>query len=140
MGLRRYDDWPERLADWLGEHRARPFAWGSWDCALAACDWVRVATGVDLARGLRGYKTARGAAGAMRRFAGGGLVEVAEAVAARHGIAEVAPGYAQRGDLALLDTEQGPALGVVIETGIVRPGAAGLVRERRRAAVRAWRI
>lgn len=140
MPLTRCEDWPERLDAWLGAHKATPFAWGTWDCALAACDWVLVAIGADLAEGLRGYKTARGAAGAMRRFAGGGLVEVVEKVAARNGIAEVAPSYAQRGDVVLIESDRGPALGVAIETGIVCAGPGGLVRRLRRDAVRAWRI
>ena len=64
--IKRRPDWPEKLAAFIETRRERVFSWGEQDCALLAADAVLEMTGVDLASGLRGYKSARGAAARMK--------------------------------------------------------------------------
>lgn len=138
-------DFAERLLAVLEERRDRPFAWGRNDCALFACDLVEAATGVDHAAPLRGrYRSAAGAAWALRRFAGGGLEAAAEKIAKSNGLREVPPLMAQRGDIVLLDEAPGPApdnpcLGVCLGAHVVAAGPAGAVLRPLVAGRRAWR-
>lgn len=103
MSLRRSEGWESRLADFVTQARSRPFLWGEFDCCLMPCEAVREITGIDPAAALRGrYKTERGAVGALRRFAGGGLIETAEKITGDLGMPEVALSFARRGDVCLI--------------------------------------
>jgi len=97
--LKRYDDWASRLLALITERRSTPFAWGQHDCALFACDAVKVMTGVDPARGLRGkYRSAMGAARALKGHAGAGITATARKIAKTHGCREVPVLFARRGE------------------------------------------
>ena len=108
----------------------RPFRPGHHDCALFAAGWVKIATGQDHARGWRStYRS-------LRR--GQQLLEEAGfadhvALAAAH-LPEIAPAFAQVGDLAALDDQ---AFGIVAGEMIycLKPQGLGLVPRgpRRRA-------
>ena len=137
---KRYD-FAERLHAALGEARGRPFHWGRNDCALFACDVVAAATGVDYAAPFRGrYRTAAGAARALRRFAGGGLEAAAEKITQDNKLEEVPPLMAQRGDFVLMDETAGPALGVCLGETFVAAGPSGTVTLPLTRARRAWRV
>ncbi len=134
-------DFAERLHDALSELRGRPFRWGQQDCALFACDVVAATTGVDYAAPFRGrYRTAAGAARALRRFAGGGLEAAAEKITQDNKLEEVSPLMAQRGDFILLDETAGPALGVCLGETFVAAGPSGTVTLPLTRARRAWRV
>lgn len=137
--LKRFEDWPARLARALAEAARRPFAWGSHDCALFAAGVVQALTGTDPAAELRGrYETA---AGAARALGSGGLAATAEALACAHGMEAIPPLMAQRGDVVLFETEGRDALGVVDLNGrIAAAGEAGLVVLPLSHAKRAWRV
>jgi hypothetical protein len=150
--LRRREDWPRRLVEFLEAAHGRPFSWGTFDCCLFACDAVEAMTGVDPARPFRGrYRTRRGAYAALKRFTGsrhcrGGLKETAERIAGELGMPEVRPLMAQRGDVVLIESapgERGDALGIVDMTGrhvsVVAPDS-GYRRLPLAAAERAWRV
>lgn len=133
-------DFAERLHAAVAARRRQPFQWGETDCAFLACDLVMAATGVDYAAPFRGrYRTAAGAARALRRFAGGGLEAAAEKITRDNGLEEVPPLMAQRGDFVLVDETEGPALGVCLGPHIVAAGPAGTVLRPLAAARRAWR-
>ena len=143
---RRYENWPQLLTAAIAERADRPFAFGRHDCCLAACALVKAMTGTDLARGLRGYRSAKGARGKLD--AGGGVVGLVNAVAERFAVEPVAPAFAQRGDVVVvrapvgLDGEEGDALGVVDLTGlaVLVPAPVGWARAPIAAARLAWRI
>jgi len=52
--LHRLPDWRPRLVSFVNSVRARPFAYGTHDCALFAAGAVEAMTGVDLAKDWRG--------------------------------------------------------------------------------------
>lgn len=95
--LKRFEDWPERLASFITASQARPFAWGSWDCCLFAADVVVEITGTDLAADLRGTYNDESTGFAVFNRHGG-----AENIL-RTRIGEPLPNVAlaQRGDVAL---------------------------------------
>lgn len=144
--LRRRGDWLRRLSDYLAACEGLRFARGRFDCALFACDWVREATGVDVAADYRGrYDTRAGAARRLKEIDGGGLYEAA---CRAFGAPLAAPLMARRGDVVLCEVKgpdgpSSPALGVVDATGVeialVAPDR-GLIRAPLIAARAAWAV
>ena len=136
--MSRFPNWRMPLAELFRQAQTRTFAWGSFDCALFACDCVRAQTGKDPASGFRASYSTEAEAKAL-----GSLSTIAETVAAKFGLAEIAPSHAGRGDVVLIhnQTDQG-ALAVVDFSGAyaVCPGLRGLIRVRRHRWQRAWRV
>lgn len=95
---RKTSQWEVRLQDCIKDAHGRPFAWGTHDCLTWAADVMAALTQTpSLADQWRGtYKTARGAAGVLRRR---GHASYAEAVTAHLGPALATPALAQRGDV-----------------------------------------
>ena len=135
--MTRYPDWRTRLAAYLQDTARRPFRPGVHDCVLWAAGARAAMTGIDPMADWRGrYST----------------IEEGLRLALQHGCAEpwlqvvvdleeVPPAYAQVGDLALLDGEDGvPALGVVQGAAIyvLHPRGTGTVPLTR--SRRAWRV
>ena len=87
------------LIAYASEAGARPFRAGRHDCALFAAGWVKLATGRDLARGWR--STYRNLKRGQQLLEEAGFTDHV-AFAAAH-LPEIAPAFAQVGDLAVLD-------------------------------------
>jgi hypothetical protein len=146
--MNRDEKWVEKLDALLFERREWPFAWGSHDCALFACDAILAMTGVDLAADFRGkYSSEATAAEAMQAFCGkqGATIEdVAEKVCAQHGLEELEhPLLARRGDVVIFDSDRwGATLGIVALDGrhVVGAGTFGLERVPITKIERAWRV
>lgn len=145
--LTRFEDWPSRLANFIDRRRVLRFRWGKNDCALFASDGVLEMTGVDLASEFRGkYSDREGAYAAMEEFAGGGVVEVAEQIAAQYQIREVSKMFACRGDVMLgkllvPDTlEISAALGLSIGEHSAFMSPTGMVTIPTIMCERAWKI
>jgi len=94
------------LIDYAAEAGQRPFRPGRHDCALFAAGWVKLATGRDLARGWR--STYRSLSKGQHMLEDAGYADHV-ALAAAH-LPEVAPAFAQVGDIAVLDNQ---AFGIV---------------------------
>jgi len=161
----RIEDWPARLAAAIETARNKPFVWGRHDCGLFMADCCLAMTGADPAAAFRGrpvaappvnnfrchkwqpaYRTRRGAAGALKRYAGGGLAQAMERSFADLGWPEIAPGFAQRGDAVLfaaLDIEtalDAQAAGICTGAMLCFAGPAGLDFAPMSAALRAWKV
>ena len=110
------------LIAYAAEAGARPFRPGRHDCALFAAGWVKLATGQDYARGWRG--TYRSLKRGQQLLEEAGLTDHV-ALAAAH-LPEIAPAFAQVGDLAVLDDQ---AFGIVAGETIycLTPQGLGLV-------------
>ena len=122
------------LIAYASEAGTRPFRPGRHDCALFAAGWVKLATGRDLARGWR--STYRSLKRGQQLLEEAGFADHV-ALAAAH-LPEIAPTFAQIGDLAVLDDH---AFGIVAGEMIycLKPQGLGLVRRgvmRRAFAVR----
>lgn len=134
----RRDDWQERLHAVIEAARGRPFCWGQHDCRTFARDCVEAVTGRVVLEGFRDYTTATGAARALRD---GGFADFFEMLDAHVG-ERVAVPFASRGDVALVETVQGPGCAVVDLTGegILALTPNGLARLRLSAALGVWRV
>ena len=135
----RFQDWPTRLLTLINERRATPFAWGSHDCCMFACDAVLAMTGTDPAKPFRGYSTKAEAAALIAEY--GSLESLVAARCADLGFSELAtPRKAQRGDLVLFDNAGKPAVGVCIGGEAAFPGKGWMVFHPLRDCRRAWRV
>lgn len=134
--MQRFADWEERLAAYLEPLRERPFEFGRHDCCTFASGAVQAMTGVDPMAEFRGrYTTSRGAAIALGRIGAGTLEKTMDGKLER-----VAPGFAQRGDVAMIDGALVIAFGpVAIMVGVVG-GHQGLIRREMAEATVAWRV
>ncbi len=119
----------------------RPFSLGESACCLTGCDGLLAITGIDPAASFRGnYKAKRGAYAALKRFAGGGLVETVEKITGDLGWLEVPRLTARRGDVGLVDTELGEALAICTGPKWAVQGEHGLVFLSIKSGLRAWRV
>lgn len=147
MDLRRRPDWADRLQWAVIARRQEPFRYGEHDCCLAAAALVEAMTGVDPVPGrLRAYKSADGARRRLQRH--GGVAGLADHVLGQHGAKQVAPAFAQRGDVVACsvtgDAGMGAtALGVVSLDGrwaFVPADAGGWAEAPAATWTDAWRI
>lgn len=136
--LKRLPDWPERLSAQIHACMKAPFVWGQHDCCLFAMDCVKAMTGEDLAAPYRGYTSQIQAMRMLKE--NGGVAGIAEAVARKYDIPEIAPTLAGRGDVCLFDTGHGDTLGICTGVNIFAPAFEGLVGTPALQALRAWRI
>lgn len=159
----RLEDWPRRLETYFAGRAAEPFAWGRFDCCLAACDGIEAMTGSDPAVWFRGrYKTELGALKALARFLGSTkkrfprdsagraklfstMVEAtAQQITGELNMREVIPLKAQRGDIVLVPTDIGLGLGLIGMDGrffnVPSIDAPGWERGALEDCVRAWRV
>ena len=99
-----------RLVDYLKAQQNVTFQWGVNDCCLFASAGVLATTGFDPMQQWRGkYTTETGAMRLLKKH-GGGSVKAAFT----HVFGELKPRLNARcGDLALVDTELGDAVGIV---------------------------
>lgn len=127
----RHPDWPQRLADYIEQRRAQPFAWGAQDCCTFAGDAVLHLTGADPMADLRHVKTAAAATRLLKRH------PLPALVAERMGAMQPAT-LAHRGDVVLIEQEARQLLGVCLGSHWAAPGDAGLVFGPMDAALGAW--
>lgn len=131
----RVSDWPERLMTFLAERRRMPFEWASHDCCTFAADWVLDATGADPLGDLRGQWTDRASAVRLLRDLGG----LRAAVESKMG-EPIPVGFAQRGDLALIERDDARGLGIVIGADVAVLTESGIGFVRLSEASAAWRV
>ncbi|MTH62114.1 hypothetical protein GL300_23225 [Paracoccus litorisediminis] len=111
------------------------FAYGRHDCALFAAGAVAAMTGTDHARGWRGY---RSRAAGLRKLREAGFEDHIALVASH--LEEIHPALAAPGDVAVVEGEDGPALGIVQGESIYILQREGLGLVSLLAAQRAFRV
>jgi hypothetical protein len=111
--MKRREDWPEKLAEFVESRSATPFAWGSHDCCQFAAH-ARV----------------------LKKFGG------VEAIPGAVGLAEIPIKRAQRGDVVSIIAEGDGrnALGLCCGTAAVFPGKIGIAFVETSICHRAWRV
>ncbi len=115
MTLQRHQNWPLKLRLYLESHASTQFAWGTADCCTFVCDWISLASGLDVYGDFRGkYNTKLGAYKAIKSVTGGSDEEAAALyVTNKFGMKTVPVLFAQRGDVVLFDAPEGKRLGIV---------------------------
>lgn len=109
----------QKINKYLDENKDRVFKWGEFDCCTFACDIVMLAGGEDFAKDVRGtYDTEVGAKRVLSKHFG----SVEDAFSP---LTEIPFNFAQRGDLALFDTDQGKVMSLVWANGYLAIGHKG---------------
>ena len=128
----RIENWPTRLDAVVTAARAQPFCWKTHNCGTFAADCVEAVTGIRLHEGIaKQFPTKRAVTAAK------GL---REAVSKHLDTAEIAPGFAQRGDVVLVTVCGVQALGVCLGRQAACLGPDGLAHVDMGAALCAWRV
>jgi len=113
------------LAAYVESVARLPLRPGKHDCALFAAGAVQAMTGVDFARGFRGYRTLSEGRSKLAEKGFTGLDDLAASF-----LPEIAPAKARAGDVvAVTDDDGHPALGVVQggSVYVLRPSGLGFV-------------
>lgn len=132
----RVHDWRIRLASVVMAAQRADFEWGRHDCALFALDCIDAQIGTLHAKRYRGrYTTARGSVRVLKRDGDGTLATSLGQI-----VPEIDPADARPGDIALIETDDGPAAGLVRSCNIACLSPDGLVSVPRDRAVKAWRV
>lgn len=107
--MKRFNNWPEILLSEIKAARNRPFKYDTHDCLIWPAIVIRAMTGVDLAKGMRGYKTREEAAAVLREKGEGTLTKTLDAIMKKHGCPRIPAPMCGRGDLvvALMQTDAG---------------------------------
>ena len=135
--MTRLPDWRGRLGAYLAAARARPFCYGTHDCATFAAGAVGAVSGIDpiAALGIRYTTLACGRRALRARGYPDHVAVVHERFAA------IPMAFARLGDLAVLDTNRGPALAVVGGAELLAPAPErGLVAIPLDLAITAFRV
>lgn len=142
--LVRLPNWHAHLDYFLVANRDRQFGYGQFDCCLFVCDAIQAITGTDPAAPFRDrYSSLKGARREMKEYCGSpSVANVVALVASRHGMPEIPPLCAGRGDIVLITRPPGFSLGLVALNGreIVVTAQSGLELISLSLAVRAWRV
>lgn len=132
--VKRFDDWPNRLSNYLDQKRMVPFQWGVNDCMTFAAGAVFNLTGKDFYIGYDPYDDEIGAFVMLREH--GGVTGIINKHLGR-GSKEIM--LAKRGDVVTVKIPE-LAAGIVDDTGqriaVVTPN--GLLRLPLSRAVRLW--
>jgi len=118
--------------------RARsPFRWGVNDCAVYVADYGLSLGAADLLKGMRGYKSLRGALGSLKRAGYGTLLDLAQAR-----LEALQLGFMAAGDVGFVPngTAFGGGLGVFDGREMVGIAPEGIVRAHRSAVTHAFRF
>jgi len=139
--IHRKPNWLPLLDQFIIKNRNTPFQFGGFDCCLFVCDAIQAMTGVDVAADFRGkYKTEIGAAKFMLKI--GGVLGIAERVAAENNLQKVDLNFAWRGDGVYFEPNGDGVVGVISTCGkqIAAAGEVGVVFYPRSDAQIIWRI
>lgn len=130
----RKEQWPEILADEIEAARGRPFAWGSHDCCAFAARVVQAMTGVDFLANFAPYHDKAGANALLSGH--DGVRDFATACLGN----PIPPLKAQRGDIVVVDTKDGEALGICNGSHHVCASLRGIEVVPFGEALAAWRV
>jgi hypothetical protein len=129
----RFNDWPERLAEFIASRRQEPFAYGTHDCCQFAAAAVEAMTGENPAAAWQ-YSNELGAARLIIET--GGIDKlVSEAMGG-----PVHPSQAGRGDVVLAELDRGPTIGVCLGRDCAFPADVGVTFRHRSVATQAWKV
>lgn len=132
----RQKGWRGKLADLITARASQPFVWGKNDCVLFAADCYEAVTGVDPASSFRGkYDSEMSALRAIHTYSGGNLTDACLKML----------GYPSKrppsdGDIVMVKTPNGDALGVFADARAVVVGEKGLIELPASQILSVWKV
>lgn len=135
--------WEDRLTKYIEKKQNAPFRWGTNDCVKFAFGCVKAITGIDALKESwsREWKSKAEAYQILKDCKADQWSDIySPYLSGKYGLDVINPKMAQRGDLAMVETPYGLALGIVTINGIAVPGRKGLEYSNRKDAIKVWRI
>lgn len=132
--MKRRADWAARLQAFLQRRRSGHFEVAG-HCGFFAADVVEAMTGIDPAADWRRAEPMAKALARLRRAGFDDHIAFAASL-----LPEIAASEAQDGDLAVIETEDGPGFGVFVGAAVFALGEAEMVTVSRLKAVKAFRV
>ncbi|MCK7458509.1 DUF6950 family protein [Idiomarina aminovorans] len=132
--MKRTNDWPTELANFLLKTRKTPFKWGENDCCLFAANAIIAMGGQDVAEDVRGrYKTAIGAHRIMKKFGANSLTELLKQRLGRP------DGFITRGAIVIVESEGEQVAGVFYQKpwALTEKGLQGMPFE---SVIQSWSL
>lgn len=133
--ITRHGDWKRRLAAYLASVATREGQIGTHDCALFTAGAVAAMTGWSADPSLTGYVTE---AGGLRRLKAAGFADLPDLVGTY--FTEQPASAARAGDIALVDSPDGAALGIVQGEFVYVAAKVGLGVVPMRRILRSWKV
>jgi len=133
--LTRLPDWSPRLFAFIESRRILPHAYGSNDCCLFCADAILEMTGEDLAAGIRGTYSDQAGAEAILEAHGGLEAFVISILGEPKG-----PLCARQGDVALIHTRHGDAVGICEGNHVAVPGDVEQILIPLSQALKSWQV
>lgn len=129
-------NWQTQLIKFIQHNRDRPFEWGSFDCCLFVADAINLMTGRDIAADFRGrYRSKSGATRALKKYGKGSIKATFE-----HLLGKAQTGiHFKRGDICLINTPEGDAVGIYLGEVVWTTGQQGLVALSQNEIIQFWR-
>lgn len=126
----RLPNYQSNLHSLIARWEARPFAWGSADCAIFGADAIQALTGDDPAASYRGkYKTLAGGLRAIRKSGFNDQIDYLSKT-----FSQIPLSMATMGDLAVIETDligpngMGQSVALIAGQFVIGLGPDGLVR------------
>ncbi|MGJ8518492.1 DUF6950 family protein [Carnimonas bestiolae] len=119
----RYPDWSQRLNTTIKAALERPFSWGKNDCCTFMADCCVAVCGVDPAEQYRGAYCSRLGAFRQLRKRHGSIDGALDACFSR-----ISLPFAQRGDVVVFSSPDGPCSGVLWAQSIWAATEGGIAR------------
>lgn len=133
--MQRLPDWSPRLFAFIESRRTMSHAYGSNDCCLFCADAILEMTGIDLAAGIRGTYSDKAGADAIVDEHGGLDSFVTSILGQPKG-----PLCARQGDVALIHTRHGDAVGICEGNHIAVPGDKEQILFPLSQAIKSWQV
>lgn len=109
--MKRHKDWVNRLDSTITKAKGRDFDWQSHNCVSFMSECLIAVTGDDPLTGWRDkvgkVKTKKQAFALLKKYGKGGILDAAETGAKLHGLPEIKPTFAKRGDPVVAANEKG---------------------------------
>lgn len=132
----RLADWPDRLAQHIEKWRNRKFRWGTSDCSMFVLQAEKAMCGESRFQDFVGsYSSEKGSVEALSEIGEGSLEATVDAR-----LQSIPIKMAKRGDVALIETQDGDALSLVIGNQIAAMSKQGLVFMPLSAAKKVWSV
>ena len=132
--------WETRLEEHIEAHRYKKFRWGQNDCVTFSLTSMNKITQMPAFECYTPrWKNKREAVMLLKKAGVRSWIEIIELHLEKNGLWKIPTLMAQRGDLAIIDTDQGLGVGVVYFDKVLHPGPKGLCATKITDAKRVWR-
>jgi hypothetical protein len=138
--MTRVENWETKLAEAIEGAKDRGFQYGAFDCCLFAASIIEAITGTNLMKGME-YGSEDDALQVIQSL-GSDLLFAVTAIAQQHELESIAPAFAQRGDLVIVNVNDKQVVGIIGTDAryAVCTTLRGVVQIERERIIAAWRV